>query len=289
MRGLGDVVLLDINEKIPRGKALDLSQAAVLEGHGCIVTGSSEYDDTAHSDIVVVTAGVPRKPGMSRDDLIMVNADIVGQIIQKTLKYSPHAVFIIAANPVDVMCMAAHRAGIDDTRRIIGLSGVLDTARLRAETARAANVPGRAVQGLVIGEHGDGMVPLPRLSQVAGLPAGLLLTGEQTEQACSNAVFGGARIMEYLGSSAYYAPGAALAVMAEAVLRDKGDILPCSAYLNGEYGIDGIFMCVPVRLGLRGVENIIVLDLSDEEKDAVARSAAGIRAKTASLPAAKRT
>ncbi|MDR2603773.1 MAG: malate dehydrogenase [Desulfovibrio sp.] len=286
-RRLGDVVLLDINEKIPRGKALDLSQAAVLEGHGCNITGSADYADSALSDVVVVTAGVPRKPGMSRDDLLRVNADIVGQITKNALKYSPDAVFIIAANPVDVMCMVAHQAGIADARRIIGLSGVLDTARLRAETAQAAEVPGHAVQGLVIGEHGDSMVPLPRFTSVGGLPAALLLTQEQTEQARRNTVSGGSRIMEYMGSSAYYAPGAALAVMVEAVLRDKGDILPCSAYLKGEYGIEGIFMCMPVRLGAHGVENIIILDLTDEEKDAVARSAAGILAKTAAATAAQ--
>ncbi|MDR1686563.1 MAG: malate dehydrogenase, partial [Desulfovibrio sp.] len=279
-RRLGDVVLLDINEKIPLGKALDLSQAAVLEGHGCGIIGSADYADTARSDLVVVTAGVPRKPGMSRDDLVRVNADIVGQVTKNALKYSPDAVFIIAANPVDVMCMVAHRTGIADARRVIGLSGVLDTARLRAETALTAKAPGHTVQGLVIGEHGDGMVPLPRFSTVGGLPAGLLLTGEQAEQACKNVVSGGARIMEYMGSSAYFAPGAALAVMAEAVLRDRGDILPCSAYLNGEYGIEGIFMCVPARLGARGVQEIIELDLTAGEKDDVARSAAGIRAKT---------
>jgi malate dehydrogenase len=218
---------------------------------------------------------------MSRDDLIRVNAGIVGQIIKNALRYSPDAVFILAANPVDVMCMVAFRAGIADARRVIGLSGVLDTARLRAETASAAGVPGRAVQGLVIGEPGDGMVPLPRFSTVGGLPAGLLLTGEQMEQARKNAVFGGSRIMEYTGASAHYAPGAALAVMVEAVLRDRGDILPCSVYLNGPYGINDIFMCVPARLGSRGVQEIIELDLTAEEKDAVARSAAGIRAKTA--------
>ncbi|MDR2669778.1 MAG: malate dehydrogenase [Desulfovibrio sp.] len=286
-RRLGNVVLLDIDERIPRGKALDLSQAAVLEGHGCDIVGSADYADSTLSDVIVVTAGIPRKPGMSRDDLLRVNADIVGQITKNALKYSPDAVFIIAANPVDVMCMVAHQAGIADTRRIIGLSGVLDTARLRAETALAAGVPGHTVQGLVIGEHGDGMVPLPRFTEVAGLPAALLLTEEQTEQARKNTVSGGSRIVEYMGSSAHYGPGAALAVMVEAVLRDKGDILPCSAYLNGEYGIKGIFMCVPVRLGARGVENLIVLDLTDEEKDAVARSAACIREKTAAGLAAQ--
>jgi malate dehydrogenase len=285
MRRLGDVVLLDINEKIPLGKALDLRQAAVLEGHGCGIVGSADYAATARSDIVIVAAGAARKPGMSRDDLIRINADIVAQITKNVLTYSPEAVFIIAANPVDVTCMVAYRTGIADARRVIGLSGVLDTARLRAETAEAAGVPGHTVQGLVIGEHGDGMVPLPRFTTVGGLSADLLLTGEQTEQVCKNVVCGGSRIMEYMGSSAYHAPGAALAVMAEAVLRDRGDILPCSAYLNGPYGINDIFMCVPARLGARGVQEIIEVNLTAEEKDAVARSAAGIRAKTVAATA----
>jgi malate dehydrogenase len=283
MRRLGDVVLLDVDEKIPMGKALDLGQAAVLEGHGCGIVGSADYAASAHSDIVVITAGVPRKPGMSRDDLVKINAGIVGQVTAKALAHSPDAVFIIASNPVDVMCMVAYRAGVADVRRVVGLSGVLDSARLRAETASAAGVPGHTVQGLVMGEHGDGMVPLMRFTGVGGVPAALLLTGEQTAEVRKNVVSGGSRIVEYMGASAHYGPGAALAFMAEAVLRDRGDILPCSAYLNGLYGVEDIFMGVPVRLGARGVEEILALDLTDEELDAVRRSAAGIRAGTAAV------
>jgi malate dehydrogenase len=281
MRKLGDVVLLDIDESVPRGKALDLSQAAVLEGHGCGIIGSSDYADTARSDIFIITAGIPRKPGMSRDVLLRTNADIVRQIVGNALTHSPNAIFIIASNPVDVLCMVAYKAGIPDARRrVIGLSGVLDAARLRAETAQAAGVPGCSVQGLVIGEHGDGMIPLPRLAGIGGVPAPLLLNGERMEEIRKNVVDGGARIVRHMGTSAYYGPGAALAVMAEAVLRDNGTILPCSAYLNGQYAVEDAFMCVPVRLGARGIEEIIVLELTEEEKAAFARSAESIRAKS---------
>ncbi|MDR1242421.1 MAG: malate dehydrogenase [Deltaproteobacteria bacterium] len=275
-RELGEIVLVDVTGNIPEGKALDLAQAAVLEGHAARVRGTADYADTAGSDIVIITAGVSRKPGMSRDDLLKTNLDIVTRVTAQAAEHSPEALFIIASNPVDVMCGAALQAGHVPCRRIVGLSGVLDAARMRAFIAGYAGVPLEAVQGMVIGEHGEFMVPLPRLASINGIPAPVLLTAGQLEDVRKSTVSGGAGIVSLLGYSAYYAPGMALATMVEALLNDSGNILPCSVYLENRYGARGIFMCVPARLNAQGVEEIIELELDEAEKTALDRSIANI-------------
>lgn len=273
---LGDVVMLDIAENIARGKALDLSQAAVLEGHGGVVSGTGDYRDTAESHVCIITAGMVRKPGMSRDDLLRANSAIVSQVVRDAVKESPEAFFIIVSNPVDVMCLVAMRAGGLPPHRVIGLSGVLDGARMCANIAAMARVPCSSVSGVVIGEHGNTMVPLPRLATIGGVPVPYFLTSDQMRLVCERTTSSGAEIVSLLGFSAYYAPGAAAAVMAEAVLRDSGALLCCSCHLEGQYGNSGIFMGVPATLGAKGVLNIKELALNDEEAAALAVSAAAV-------------
>jgi malate dehydrogenase len=274
---LGKIVLLDVNADIPRGKALDLSQAAVLEGHAGDITGTADYRDTAGSDLVIVTAGIARKAGMSRDDLLKINAGIVTQVMQKALQASPQALFIVTSNPVNVMCRLALKT-MTDHRRLIGLSGVLDGARMRAQIALTTGVPVNEVQGFVLGDHGDTMVPLPRLAVIGGVPATALLSAGQLAEVSKKTISGGADIINLTGCSSFYAPGIALAVMAHALLNDSRTILPCSTYLQGQYGEHDVYMCVPVRLGRKGVEEIIEVVLEDGEKAALARTAAHIRA-----------
>lgn len=278
MQGLGDVVLLDAAENVARGKALDLKQAAVLEGHGATIMGTGDYKDTAGSDIVVVTAGLVRKPGMTRDDLLKVNSGIMKQVVRDAVQWSPGAFFIIVANPVDSMSLVAMKTGELPARRVIGLSGVLDGARMCANIADMAGVPAGSVSGVVIGEHGNHMVPLPRLATIGGVPAPSILSAEQMDAVSAKTNGSGAEIVSLLGYSAFYAPGASVAVMVEAVLRNRRSILCCSAYLTGQYGVKDIFMGVPLRLGSQGVLDIIELDLDDKERAQLEKSAAAIRA-----------
>ena len=275
---LGDVVLIDVVENTAKGKALDLIQASTLEGHGCMVKGTGNYDDTADSDLVIITAGIARKPGMSRDDLLKTNISIVTQVMKETVARSPNALFLIVSNPVDVMCMVALKVSGLPPQRIVGLSGVLDGARMRAYIAEAAGVPPQRVHGLVIGEHGDAMVPLPRLASIGGVPVSKLLPADVLDDIQKRTTAGGAGVVALLGYSAYYAPGAAIMSMAEALLTNSKMVLGCSVYLEGQYGVKDIFMGVPARLGKDGVEAVIELDLVAEEKAALDRSAASIRA-----------
>ena len=276
-KGLGDVVLLDVVENVAKGKALDLAQAAVLEGLAGTVTGTANYDATKDSDLVVVTAGMVRKPGMSRDDLLKANSDIVSQVIRDAVRRSPDAVFLVVSNPVDIMCLVAVQAGDLAPEKVMGLSGVLDGARLCANIAAATSVPYGSVQGMVIGEHGNSMVPLPRLATIGGAPVSDFLSAQAMREICVRTAGSGAEIVALLGFSAYQAPGAAVSVMAEAVLRDSRALLCCSSFLNGQYGASGIFMGVPALIGAGGVQEIIEVTLNDEERAALGVSIAALR------------
>ena len=278
-KGLGDVVLLDIENGLAKGRALDLMQMSALHTNSCQVTGTSDYAETANSDVVVVTAGIARKPGMSRDVLFTTNQEIVTSAVQSVVRFSPNTLLIIVTNPLDIMCIVAQQASGLPPRRILGLSGVLDGIRMRYHIAQAARVPVHTVTGLALGEHGDSMVPLPRLATIAGVPATALLAPETLQKACADTAKGGATIVALMGTSAYYAPGHAIVIMIEAMLNDSKAILPCSVYLAGEYGIRDIFMCVPVRLGRNGAEEIIELPLQSDEADLLAKSAASIHSK----------
>ena len=246
---LGDVVLVDIVEGVPQGKALDLAEAAPIEGYDVRLTGSNGYDETANSDIVIITAGLPRKPGMSRDDLLRTNADIVGKVVDECVKRSPESILIIVSNPLDAMCQVALRRSGFPKHRVIGMAGVLDSARMRCFLAEALDVSVENVTAFVLGGHGDTMVPLPRYSTCAGIPITELMDENTLERLVQRTRDGGAEIVKYLKTgSAYYAPSAAVTEMVEAILKDKKKILPCAVYLQGEYGIDSLFVGVPVKL-----------------------------------------
>jgi malate dehydrogenase len=277
-RELGDIILLDIVEGVPQGKALDLYEASPVEGFDCRVTGSNDYDDTKDSDIVVITAGIARKPGMSRDDLIATNAGIVGSVTDEIVKRSPNCILIIVSNPLDVMVTKAHMQCNFPRERIIGMAGVLDSARFRAFISMELNVSVEDISATVLGGHGDSMVPLPRYSTVSGIPITALMKADRIESLVQRTRDGGAEIVNLLKTgSAFYAPGASVVQMVESILKDKKRILPCAALLQGEYGQDGIFMGVPVKLGLGGVEEVIELELTDEEKAAFDKSADHVR------------
>lgn len=283
-KNLGDVVLMDMVEGLARGKALDFTHTFPLMNKRHNVIGTSSAADTAGSDVVVITAGIARKPGMSRDDLIKTNGDIVTQVVRDVIAQSPNAVLIVVSNPLDVMCLAALKASGLPPQRVIGLSGILDSARLRSYIAEAADVPANTVQAIAMGEHGDGMVPLVRLATVGGVPAVDLLTPAQMKEIAEATVRGGGTVTALMGSSAFYAPGMSIATLAEAVVLDSRAILPCSAYLTGQYGADNIYMCVPAKIGASGVEHIYELKLNDEENAAIARSVAAIRANVDKVP-----
>ena len=275
---LGDIVLVDIVEGVPQGKALDLAQAAPIEGYDVKLVGTNGYDETRASDIVVITAGLPRKPGMSRDDLLKTNAEIVSQVVDEAVRRSPDAILIVISNPLDAMCQVALRRSGFPKQRVIGMAGVLDSARMRAFIAEALDVSVENVTAFVLGGHGDTMVPLPRYSTVAGIPITELLPKEKIDQIVQRTANGGAEIVSLLKTgSAYYAPSAAAVEMVEAILKDKKKILPCSAYLEGEYGINGLFVGVPVKLGARGIEQIIEINLTTEERIALQKSAAAVQ------------
>ncbi len=275
---LCDVVLVDIIEGVPQGKALDLTEAAPIEKHDAGLIGTNEYEASAGSDVVIITAGIPRKPGMSRDDLISTNAGIVKSVTTQIAALSPNAVLIVISNPLDAMCHVAYDASGFPKNRVIGMAGVLDSARFRAFIAMELNVSVENIHAFVLGGHGDTMVPLPRFSTVAGIPITELLSQDRIEALVDRTANGGAEIVSLLKTgSAYYAPASAGVEMAEAILKDKKKILPCAALLEGEYGIDGLFIGVPVKLGANGIEEIIEIKLTDTEKIQLQKSADAVQ------------
>ena len=270
---LADIVLVDIVEGVPQGKALDMLEACPVEGSDVSITGTNDYEPTANSDIIVVTAGFPRKPGMSRDDLLLKNAAIVKACVEPAAKYSPDAILIVVSNPLDAMCQVAYKISGFSKNRVIGMAGVLDTARFRAFLAAAADVSVEQVAAFVLGGHGDTMVPLVRFTNVAGIPITELLDAETLDKIVDRTRNGGAEIVKYLKTgSAYYAPSSSVVEMVESILKDKKKILPCAAYLEGEYGAHGVFVGVPVKLGSLGIEKIYQLPLADDEKAALDKS-----------------
>ena len=275
---LCDVVLVDIVEGVPQGKALDLAEAAPIEKHDAHLTGANAYDATAGSDIVIITAGIPRKPGMSRDDLLSTNAGIVKKVTQEVAARSPEAILIIVSNPLDAMCHVAFDASRFPKQRVIGMAGVLDSARFRAFIAMELNVSVENTHAFVLGGHGDTMVPLPRYSSVAGIPITELMSPERIEALVQRTRNGGAEIVGLLKTgSAFYAPASAAVEMAESILKDKKKVLPCAAYLQGEYGINDLFIGVPVKLGAKGIEQVLEIKLSGEENAALQKSAAAVQ------------
>jgi len=275
---LGDVVLVDIIEGMPQGKALDLAQAGPVEGFDSRLIGTNGYKETANSDIVVITSGIARKPGMSRDDLLNTNAGIVGSVTDEIARSSPKAIIIVVSNPLDAMAQIAFRRSGFPKNRVIGMAGILDSARMRTFLADALNVSVENVTAFVLGGHGDTMVPLPRYSTCAGIPVTELLPKDVVDKIVDRTRNGGAEIVSLLKTgSAYYAPSAAAVEMVEAILKDKKKILPCAAYLEGEYGINGLFVGVPVKLGASGIEEIIQINLTTEERAALQKSAAAVQ------------
>jgi malate dehydrogenase len=275
---MADVVLVDIVEGVPQGKALDMAQAAPIEGSDVRVIGSNDYEPSANSDIVVITAGSPRKPGMSRDDLLLGNAKIMKACVEQAAKYSPDAILIIVSNPLDAMCHVAYKTSGFSKNRVIGMAGVLDTARFRCFLAEAADVSVEQVSAFVLGGHGDTMVPLARFTNVAGIPISELIDSETLDKIVDRTRNGGAEIVKHLKTgSAYYAPSSAAVEMVESILKDKKKILPCSAYLEGEYGVKGQFLGVPVKLGAKGIEQIIEVQLEPDEQAALNKSAAAVK------------
>ena len=281
---IADIVLVDIVEGMPQGKALDLQEALPVIGKDVRVTGSNDYQATAGSDIVVITAGLPRKPGMSRDDLLFANADIVRKATEETIKYSPDAIFIILTNPLDVMAYLAMKVAGIEPHRVIGQAGILDSARMRAFVAMELGVSVENIHCYVLGGHGDEMVPLTRASNVAGVPLEETMPADRLAAIVDRTRKGGGEIVSLLKTgSAYYAPAVAIAQMVDAILKDKHLIVPCAAYLNGEYGLKDIFFGAPVQLGRKGVEKIIEYKLSAEEMAALQKSAQGVSESIAKL------
>ncbi|MCC9622451.1 malate dehydrogenase [Thalassospira sp. MA62] len=279
-RELGDVVLLDMEEKVgpTKGKALDMQETAPIQGFDAWVTGTSDYADTADSDVVVITAGIARKPGMSRDDLVATNANVMRSVVKEIARYSPDAILIVLTNPVDAMTYAAFKESGFPKERVIGQSGVLDTARFRTFVAQELNVSVKDVSGFVLGGHGDDMVPLVRYSYAGGIPLEKLIPQERIEQIVERTRKGGGEIVQLLGDgSAYYAPAAAIVEMVEAIVKDQRRILPAIAYLEGEYGFHDLYLGVPTILGKHGIEQVLELDLTDEEKAALSKSADSVR------------
>src|SRR5260221_5050825 len=271
---LADVVLIDVVEGIPQGKALDLLEAMPIEKRDVHVTGANDYAATANSDIVVITAGLPRKPGMSRDDLLHTNYKIMSDVVTKVVAQSPESILIIVSNPLDAMAQAAFKQSGFNRERVIGMAGILDSARFRTFIAQELNVSVENVTAFVLGGHGDTMVPLPRYSTVAGIPITELIPKNRLDAIVQRTRDGGAEIVKYLKTgSAYYAPSAAATEMVEAILKDKKKILPCAVHLEGEYGIKGLFVGVPCKLGSNGLEQIIEIKLTADEQAALQKSA----------------
>jgi len=283
---LGDVVLIDIVEGMPQGKALDLAESAPLEGFDCRLVGTNDYADTAHSDVVVVTAGIARRPGMRRDDLLQTNARIVGTVVSQVVRYSPNAYLIVVSNPLDAMVHVAKQVSGWPKQRVMGMAGVLDSARFRYFIAQELGVSVEDVHGFVLGGHGDTMVPVPRYATVNGISITQLLSAEQIARLVQRTRDGGAEIVNYLKQgSAFYAPGAAIVQMVEAIVKDKKRVLPAAAYLEGEYGLHDIYVGVPILLGAAGVEKVIEVELTTEEQAALKRSAEAVEELVRALPA----
>ena len=275
---LADVVLIDIIEGVPQGKGLDLLEAMPIEKRDSYVKGTNDYADTANSDVVVITAGIPRKPGMSRDDLLKTNHKIMADVVGKVVQYSPNCIIIVVSNPLDAMAQAAFKLSGFSRNRVIGMAGVLDSARFRTFIAEELNVSVENVTAFVLGGHGDTMVPLARYSTVAGIPITELMDQATLDRLIKRTRDGGIEIVNYLKTgSAYYAPSAAAIEMVEAILKDKKKIMPCAAYLEGEYGVSGLYVGVPVKLGERGIEKIIEIKLTADEQAALNKSAAAVK------------
>jgi malate dehydrogenase len=275
---LADVVLVDVVEGVPQGKGLDILQSGPIQGYDVMITGANDYEPTANSDIAIITAGFPRKPGMSRDDLLLANYDVVRTATEQVAKYSPNCIIIVVTNPLDAMAQAAHWVSKFSKNRVIGMAGVLDSARFRTFIAQELNVSVENVTGVVMGGHGDTMVPLTRLSSVSGLPLTELMDQATLDKIVDRTRNGGAEIVKYLKTgSAYYAPSAAAVEMAESILKDKKKVLPCAALLEGEYGINGLFVGVPVKLGANGIEKIYEIKLTAEEQAMLNKSAASVQ------------
>jgi malate dehydrogenase len=271
---LADVVLIDVLDGIPQGKGLDLLEAMPIEKRDCRVIGTNDYADTANSDIVVITAGVARKPGMSRDDLLNTNFKIMQDVVSKVVTHSPNCIMVVVSNPLDAMAQTAYKLSKFSRNRVIGMAGILDSARFRTFIAEELNVSVENVTAFVLGGHGDTMVPLPRYSTVAGIPITELIPKDRLDAIVQRTRDGGAEIVKFLKTgSAYYAPSAATTEMVEAILKDKKKILPCAVYLEGEYGIKGLFVGVPCKLGASGLEKIIEIKLTDDEQAALRKSA----------------
>jgi malate dehydrogenase len=272
-----DVVLVDIKEGLPEGKALDINQAGAVLGYEPNVTGSTSYEATAGSDVVVITAGLPRQPGMSRDDLVTTNEKIVGSVTEAAVAQSPDAILIVVSNPLDAMCHVAKNVSGFPKERVFGQAGILDTARLQTFIAWETGSSVKDVQATVLGGHGDQMVSVVSATTVGGVPLMKLVTEDRLAAMVERTAKGGGEVVDLLGTSAWYAPGAASAQMVDAVMLDEKRVLPCTAYLEGEYGIDGLYMGVPVKLGAGGIEQIVEVDLTDEEETALQASAEAVR------------
>ena len=277
-KGYADVTLVDIVEGLPQGKALDILESGPILGSDAKIVGSNTYEETANSDVVVVTSGIARKPGMSRDDLLLTNMKIVSSVVEETSKYSPNSIHIIVTNPLDAMAQQALKISGHSPEKIVGMAGILDTSRYRTFLAEELNVSVDSVAAYVLGGHGDTMVPVVESTNVAGTPISQLIEPKRLEEIVQRARDGGAEIVNFLKTgSAYYAPSASIVQMVEAILFDKKEILPCTAYLNGEYGINGLYVGVPVKLGAAGAEQIIELKLNDEELSALQKSADSVK------------
>lgn len=275
---LGDVVLVDLAEGIPQGKGLDLLQAGPVEGFDVTITGTNDYAPTANSDVVIITAGIARKPGMTRDDLLITNYNVIKAVTEKVVEQSPNAILILVTNPLDAMAQVALMVSNFPKNRVIGMAGVLDTARFRTFIAQELDVAVTNVTAVVLGGHGDTMVPIVRLSSVSGIPLTELISEERLAAIVDRTRKGGAEIVAFLKTgSAYYAPAAAAVEMADSILRDKKKVLPCAAYLEGEYGINGLFVGVPCKLGANGIEKIYEIKLTEDESAALHKSAAAVQ------------
>jgi malate dehydrogenase len=272
-----DVVLVDIKENLPQGKALDMNQAGPILGYGATIVGSNGYEETAGSDVIAITAGLPRQPGMSRDDLVTTNEEIIASVTEQAVAQSPDAVIIVISNPLDAMCHVAKVVSGFPKERVFGQAGILDTARFATFIAWETGASVRDVTALVLGGHGDQMVPVVSTTTVGGVPLTKLVSQERIDEMVQRTRVGGGEIVNLLGTSAWYAPGAALAQMVTAVMLDEKRLLPCTAYLEGEYGIDGLYMGVPVKIGSAGVEEIVELDLTEQERGWLDESAAAVR------------
>jgi malate dehydrogenase len=277
MRDYADVVLVDIKEGLPQGKALDIDQMGAVLGYEPRVSGSNGYEETAGSDVVVITAGLPRSPGMTRDDLVATNEKIVGSVTKEAIAQSPDAILLIVSNPLDAMCHVAKNVSGRPKERVFGMAGILDTARFSTFIAWETGASVKDVQAMVLGGHGDQMVPVVSATTVGGIPLRKLVAEDRIQAMVKRTASGGGELVTLLGTSAWYAPGAAAAQMVDSIMLDERRVLPCTAYLEGEYGIDGLYMGVPVKLGAGGIEEILALDLSDEEQAMLNESADAVR------------